>query len=248
MENKTGRTKSYYDLRDALPLPGCPVCRLRASATDHMLDGIIYENVNDPGLRSRIVEARGFCNEHAWALQRSGAALGVSLMLRDVIRELLRTLNSARFNSPAALSLGRVQEAWDSNRPRAATAEVVSELGPQTICPICIRVRDIETASLDSLLENLFSEDEGTLLLALQVSDGLCLPHLRQALARVPNEDVFRQLVRAQESIWSRLESDLCEIIRKSDYRFSDEPVGEEGDAWLRALETTAGARRTFGR
>jgi hypothetical protein len=45
------RTMSYYDLRDALAQPGCPVCRLKADAVKHHLDGLLWESVNDVGVR-----------------------------------------------------------------------------------------------------------------------------------------------------------------------------------------------------
>jgi len=50
--------------------------------------------------------------------------------------------------------------------------------------------------------------------------------------------------VNAQRRIWERLLAQLSEFIRKNDYRFRDEPVGEEGDAWLRAIAALAGAQR----
>jgi len=48
--------------------------------------------------------------------------------------------------------------------------------------------------------------------------------------------------VSVQRVIWERLTDQLSEIIRKSDYRFLDEPWGEEGDAWLRAIAVLAGS------
>jgi hypothetical protein len=61
-----GRTMSFYDLSNALPQPGCAVCRLKAAATQRYLDSMLWESVNDPGLRHDIRQARGFCHEHAW--------------------------------------------------------------------------------------------------------------------------------------------------------------------------------------
>jgi len=39
----------------------------------------------------------------------------------------------------------------------------------------------------------------------------------------------------------------LSESIRKSDYRFRDEPSGEEAGSWLRAIAAVAGASAAHG-
>ena len=93
---------------------------------------------------------------------------------------------------------------------------------------------------LEELVSNLLGE-EG-LLAAYESSDGLCLPHFRQALAWVRDERVFEALINVQRVVWERLVSHLSEFIRKSDYRFQDESWGEERDAWLRAIAALAGA------
>jgi hypothetical protein len=99
----------------------------------------------------------------------------------------------------------------------------------------------MEGIYLSTLLEHLLGEDG--LLIAYQSSDGLCLPHFRQALSRVRDETVFEALVTAQRAIWERLVGHLSETIRKSDYRFQGEPRGEESGAWLRAIAALVGAR-----
>ncbi len=65
MDVQMSRTMSYYDLRDALGQPGCPVCRLTARDADRYLDGLLWEHVNDPGVRVQVREAQGFCRDHA---------------------------------------------------------------------------------------------------------------------------------------------------------------------------------------
>jgi hypothetical protein len=95
--------------------------------------------------------------------------------------------------------------------------------------------------SLDTLVQSLTAE-EG-LLDAFEPSAGLCLPHLRQALALTRDRTVFEALVKAQRAIWQQLEADLGEFIRKSDHRFHGEAWGEERDAWLRGIAAVSGNR-----
>jgi hypothetical protein len=234
------RTMSFYDLRDALALPGCVVCRLKAKATDHYLESLLWENVNDPGVRHSIRQARGFCNQHAWELVRyDSASLGVAIIMQDVLQSVLEAMEDARFQALPVLSLRRTQEALDPKQPAAATAELVAHLAPQARCPACVEAETMEDIYLNTLVENLLGEDG--LLAAYQASDGLCLPHFRQALTRVRDEAVFDALVKAQRAIWERLVGHLSEVLRKSDYRFRDEPRGEESGAWLRAITAVSG-------
>jgi hypothetical protein len=240
------RTASYYDLRDALSQPGCPVCRLMARDTERYLDGLLWESVNDPGVRHKLREALGFCHQHAWQLNRAGASLGVAILMHDVLGSVLGAMESAHFQAPPALSLRRAHESLDSGQPAAATADLVARLTARVECAACIHVGQMEQIYLSSLNEHLLGEDG--LLAAYEVSDGLCLPHFRRALISLREEAVFHALLAAQRTVWGRLVEHLSEFIRKNDARFRDEPWGDERDAWLRALGALTGARRDEAR
>ncbi|NJN81394.1 MAG: hypothetical protein HC802_03340 [Caldilineaceae bacterium] len=77
---------------------------------------------------------------------------------------------------------------------------------------------------------------------AFRGSDGLCLTHLGNTLARARSRSAAAALVDAQRSVLQRLDGELSEFIRKNDHRFRHERFGAEEDAWLRALETVSGA------
>ena len=235
------QTTSFYDLRDALAQPGCAVCRLKADSAGRFLDRLLWESVNDVSSRHRIRQAQGFCHAHAWSLVRAGASLGVAIIMHDVLGSVLTALESAVFQAAAPWSVRRVHETLDPRRPAAATAEAVARLEPQAACPACEWIEKMESLYLGVLLEHLLGEDG--LLAAYEASDGLCLPHFRQALAQVRDERAFEALVGAQRTIWERLVGDLSEFIRKNDYRFRHETWGEERDAWLRAIAALSGAR-----
>lgn len=233
------RKISFHDLREALGQPGCALCRLKARTAEQVVEAMLWEQVNDPSLRRRVRQARGFCHEHAWALVRQGASLGVAILLRDVLQDLLQETEEASFQPPPTLSLRRVQETLDRSRPSQATADLVARLEPQGRCPVCRQVEAMERVYLQTLVEDLLGE--GGLLGDFQASDGLCLPHVRQALALVREQEAFHALLAAQRHIWQELSDRLSESIRKSDYRFRDEPQGEEAGSWLLAIATVAG-------
>jgi len=233
-------TMSLHDLRDALAQPGCAVCRLKTDSAERFLDGLLWESVNDPVRRRGIRQAQGFCHNHAWALVRSSASLGVAIIMRDVLQNVLRTLEEAAFEALPSLSWRHIKQTLGSRRPSAATSELVAQLEPRAACPACVMVERTEGMILDTLVASLLGE--GDLLTVYRASDGLCLPHFRETLARVRERETFEALVSAQRAIWERLVGHLDESIRKSDHRFLNQAWGEEAGAWLRAIAALVGA------
>jgi hypothetical protein len=232
---------SFFELRDALAEPGCALCRLRVRSADGFLDTLLWESVNDPARRREIREAQGFCREHGWALARATASVGVAIITRDVLQSLLKAVEDADFQANSLLSLRRVQETVDSRTPSAATAGLVADLESRAPCPARVWADKMEAIYLETLLHNLTGED--SLQADYEASEGLCLPHFRQALARVRKEAVYDALVSAQRVTWERLVAQLSESIRKSDYRHLDEVWGDEAGAWLRGIAALVGAR-----
>jgi hypothetical protein len=239
LERDTTRTASFYDLRDALTQPGCAVCRLKADSAERFLDGLLWESVNDPARRDEIRQSLGFCHEHSWMLARSGASLGVAIVLRDVLQSVVEATENAPFQRLPFWR--RVREALWSKQPATAMAQLVARLTPQKPCGACAWAEKMEGIYLNTLVGNLL--DGGGLLAVYQASEGLCLPHFRQTLAHVRSEAVSEALVSAQRAAWERLVAHLSESIRKTDHRFQHEPWGEEAGAWLRAIAALAGAR-----
>lgn len=224
---------AFFEVRDALSECGCPICRLAARSVRRFMDTLLYENVNDPGVRGAVRGARGFCNAHAWQLQAIGGALGLALIHRDVLITAMVVLEQSRYRVPALLSRQRVQNVLNDTRPAAATAETVAQLAPQQPCPACDQQRQMEDVYLSTLLEHL---SEADLRDALQAAGGLCTPHLRRALQLVRDETTYQALCETQLAAWKSLKAELDEFIRKHDYRFASEPMGEEGDSWTRAI------------
>ncbi len=234
-------TRIYYELRDALQQDGCPVCRVVYKAGDRFVDGLLYEKVNDPGLRERIRAAQGFCSAHAWMLDRHGASLGVAIMSRDVLRHLLEKIETGKWHN-----IGKASRHWLAarlGRQEPACPSLITALSPHETCPVCAVEQEIESTACNVLLKHLSGENE--LLSLYRDSEGLCLHHFRHTLAMAPAGTDLENLIAAQESIWNRLEERLSELIRKSDYRFRDEATGLEGASWLRAIAALSGENRS---
>ena len=234
---------TYFQLLDAFTEPGCPVCSIVEHGALKALDGLLYEQVNDPVTRKRLAESHGFCNWHAWMLPRTpGSALGAALIYRHLLQNTLDRLPAPR-------------QAADSDKPSSTLRNRVlggratppaflvwrRTKSPCLLCTMAQRVeRDALAAVLDFVSEPEFSE-------AFARSAGLCLPHLSLSLemgAEHPNHALLLGTHRAR---WEDLRWELDEFVRKFDYRYADEARGREGTSWSRALAMFVGRAGVFG-
>lgn len=96
------------------------------------------------------------------------------------------------------------------------------------ICPCCAAL----AAGAGAVVQRAAGGEAGVVL---------CLPHLCDALALVRGRERVRQVAQAALGRFAALEEELSEVIRKSDYRFRDEPRGPEATSWARAGLLAAG-------
>lgn len=229
-----------YQLLEACREPGCPVCRVEQRSVERYLDNQLYENVNSPKWRDKLRASLGFCHEHAWLAvnQRLGDALGFSIIYRDVVNHVLSNLDRGTVQAPHGLSsiLRQVPEG-----ARTLIENMLSAMTPRKRCPACEHRDETTRATISILLEELKSSEMRD---ALQASDGLCLPHLRQTLEHVQDVTVSKSLLDLHRGKLERLRYELEEFIRKNDYQLIGEGFGEERDAWLRAIAMVAGSRK----
>lgn len=231
----------YFDIKDALAQNGCPVCRLEARAADSAIDTLLWESVNDVSTRHHLNAARGFCRTHSEQLIRHGAALGVSIIMRDVVHKVTEILAAGTFQDSPGLGVRKKLPGFNHGSSPATTA-LVKSLSPQAACPICTAQHAAGIRYLQTLTT--FFTGADALVADYRRSDGLCLPHFQQALGFVTDAETFNALAEAQLHIWRQLTGQLDEFIRKSDYRFQHEKMGHEGDAWQRALAAIAGGTK----
>lgn len=232
MVQKLGKHTPYFELVDAQSQAGCPICRQVYKATSRYLDSILYEAVLDPDVRAKLKAAQGFCSEHVEMLRnKPGRALGIALIYRDIIRVLAEETDGGRF-ARVGSRLSRLLRCGDSRPPLAA------KLSVEQPCPACEVGREFESNYLDLLIAYL--EDE-QLYNAYAQGEGLCLPHLIGAIARVKDEETLQRLIQPQAVRYRLMLRDLDEFIRKRDHRFRHEKYGDEGDVWLRAMNAIVG-------
>ncbi|MDQ3328961.1 MAG: DUF6062 family protein [Chloroflexota bacterium] len=231
MDHQPSRTSIYHDLLDAFAQEGCPVCRLALGNVRGYLDSISREGgLTDLEIRTRLRESHAFCAGHALQWLESQHLLGTAILYEDLIIHLtgeLKTLRHAKrgFLAAAAPLLGgggRKADALEQHRA----------------CPACGVLTRAEARINDVLLEHLreegFREEYAR-------SGGVCLPHLRIALAAAPDEPSFRTLIEVAVARNEALVAHLREIIRLHDYRYSREPSGDERGADARAVRHVVG-------
>jgi hypothetical protein len=227
----------YYELLEAFREPGCPVCTRLEQVSLRALDELLYEQVTDPATRARLLASRGFCNRHAWMLPRiQNSRLGTAVIYHHLLTSALECVTPD--------TAGHQPRRWWRRLSRRATEHpdgllsLVAWWNARTPCPLCIRSQQVERNHLTALLG--FLEEAG-FSEALRTSDGLCVPHLCRTMAIGRDHPGLPALLSIQGARWSALAAELTEFIRKNDYRFAAEPVGQEGDSWHRALEALAG-------
>ena len=233
----------YFQLLDAFAEPGCPVCRRLEQGALKALDALLYEQVNDPLTRRRLVRSHGLCNWHAWLLPRvQSSALGVAVIYHHLLKEALKQLQATmREIRPRTRRKGL----W--NRVTGADAGPLAMLEwrrKRTRCPLCSFAGRSERGDLRTILDHMGEPDFAE---AFARSTGLCLPHLYGALAIGGDHANLPILLAAHEQRWQGLMGDLAEFTRKFDYRYAHEAMGDEKKSWHRALETFVGRAGIFG-
>ncbi len=145
-------------------------------------------------------------------------------------------MKAAEIGSPLAIALiyEDILNALDQEIGRAIRN---GRVGMKGKCPFCEQEHQMEIRLTRALAASI---EEEAMQTAFKSSEGLCARHLIKLLSATSPD--IRQFVGESERGKIRaLRAELKELIRKNDYRFAKETIGEEGDSWLRALRKTAG-------
>ncbi|MDQ7844126.1 MAG: DUF6062 family protein [Armatimonadota bacterium] len=214
----------FARVEEALAAGGCPICRIGDESAARFLWGYLYERVNDPASRRELIDSRGFCARHAWALVPLRDTMGVAILYRHLLQDLAAGIRRAAASRP--------RRARSSLRLRAA-------LRPSGECPACLHVRTMEDGALHALLPRIARAEVWERLCG---PSALCLPHFLRAVS-LADERTAARLIDAELAALDDLGRHLDELIRKHDYRFSAEPIApEEAASWMRAIELLVGA------
>jgi len=213
--------QTYFDLLTALKEKTCPICSLIKGSIHNFMDSLLYESVNDGEIRAKIRKSLGFCNFHAWQMQKLGDGFGLSIIYEDLLGiagGILKTNTTSKKNLLADLL---------SKNPKSNPA-----------CYVCAERDNCESRYISAFIEYF---NDGDFRSAFDSSHGLCLPHLIKALNICKNKQISKTLIIIESQKIQQLQNELKEFNRKHDYRFSKEGFGEEGNSWIRAIGKMAG-------
>lgn len=196
------------------PGPECALCLLIRRSIIRSLRAFFAEFVNDPEVRVRFRKARGFCGEHTPLLLESGDALGAAILYADLADETRQ-----RWQSGARERKDHPFKRWMVGTAKAG-------------CPACLVETEAENRYVAALASALEQESVWN---ALQAGSELCVRHIEN-VASAAGAAGGARLLKVEAARLERLQQELEEFIRKNDYRFRQEPWGEERNAWRRAL------------
>ena len=222
---------SVVKLEEAIVLPGCPICRLKADAAQKSARTFLFENTLDPGLRTQIMASHGFCPEHtlllaAIEMSTDGPTLGINSIYEQLARSTAAELR--KLEPPS--------QAWLRKLHSPTTTAGIH-------CPLC----EVGAQTERNMLEILFEEMESAtskLFIGYAQSGGVCYSHLllgielnakrRPAAARLLLEDAALRL--------ENQSAGMKEYSRKHDWHYRDEQItAAENAAWLKTLTFFSG-------
>jgi len=221
----------YFDLLEAMPLAGCPLCRLILLDRNRYLSSLLYEYVNKYETNQAFRDGRGMCNPHMHLLDnQTGHSLGIAILGHAVIDEVLKIAETVQPRPANALN-------WLRNTPDPA-----EQLSPSSPCLLCTRMDTTEISYLETLatintddrLQDAFAASPG----------GLCLPHIRLLLQHLENPT---PVLAIQRQFWARLRSELDTFFQKNNRSVAQSDFGPERDSWQRAIHYISGEEDVFG-
>jgi len=213
MRPDLGRSILTVHLEDALEKGICPICFLCNEAEYRYLDLLLYESINDEGIRELLRKSRGFCTYHTYRMIEVGG-YGIHAKLALLYRDLLNTA-------------GREVEGIDPRAGRVTT--------PAVDCPTCRIIQDTVDRFAPVLARRL---KDGHFREHYKRATGLCMRHFYPVFA-ASNGHTRTFLKEDQLERLRGLSAELAEFVRKGIER--TEPFGEERDSWIRGVQLYAG-------
>lgn len=206
-------------LRESIEAAGCPVCRNLEGFERGIIENILYEGVNDPGIRERFRKSLGLCPYHAWRLLNIAysnplyGGLGVATIYEDMLRTYVSSLKENK-----KIEGGK--------------------------CYLCSLLEERERIMIESFAERLEE-----LLDIYEKSEAiLCKRHYEMLEEKLRENSELRERLRTiQISKLKRLHGLLSRFIEKFDYRSKEEPSEEEIRAVKGTIETLKGLPLPFG-
>ncbi len=239
---ESAEIREYFELRDALTEPGCPVCAQVIHAGHGMLAALTDgQSAGGPGW-VKAISLRGLCNTHAWILHQMaqkpvGLGKAYEAFLRSRIERLQRAV--ARQNATTR----RPCSGWIRAVVECVRAFLQGMVQIRR-CPACRVAKAVERRDLGLLLDLITDMEFAR---AFEGSTGLCLPHLNLILRVAPDHPNLRRLLEAHLPKMRSLQADLQDYLRRAKAPLPTLTAAEEVSLGGRVLGWTSGEAGVFG-
>ena len=219
--NNKCTSKSFQELLQAFKKEGCPLCRVVSFSIDSYFEGMLYEFVNDPKVRSDLRKSLGYCRKHSLQLkkivEKTYNKFGASIIIEDVIKELIKKLD--KFTKLSLKELKKIEITGHN-------------------CPACIYQQSYENNYFSEILDNLENEDFFNQFLE---SDGICFNHLLILLKMVKNSITRNKIIENQKAKLAKINEDLNAFVKKHDWQNKEKITTGEANAFEKALKILMG-------
>lgn len=237
------RSRDGDALSQACEREGCPICLVTLARMERVMDFWQYEWASEMENRQILIHSKGFCARHTWQLTQLPSLptpFALAMVYRSILPDLLEDVQRDLARVTADKALLRVRF-W--RRIRWRKRDQSEQSGAAFLfhdCPFCQRQEEIERDLIQELLLLLPCEAFQT---KLNEATGLCLAHFTRATREAQTTLQRATLLECQRASLQRNMAELEELVRKHDYRFLQEPRGDEMTAWRRAAELLVGNR-----
>ena len=198
-------------VEESISKEACPICNLISELEIKTIKDILYEYVNDSGVRSKFRESLGLCPYHAWLMVRIVSepevfdGLGATIIYEDMLSTYLKKLTK----DPGYSIKGK--------------------------CFICKYSSDFESFYLRDFIDCISNNRE---FLEKYISSRsiLCSKHFKTVYSSLKDVEIKDILLESRIKKIKDVLKDMENFIRKHDYRIKDNITEDESKAWIKAI------------
>ena len=223
----------------------CPLCLLMKKTEVEAVDYALGAAMMEPDYRTESNE-KGYCRRHFEELYTKPNKLSLALVLDTLLAETRTELEKFEKRA-AALKNTPSGGLFKKGRTDVFCEELTAMLEKrENSCIVCDKINYTMGRYYDVLLDMWATEPDFRKKFA--ASKGLCLPHMRELISRVPKKlsksdaaEFVSELFKKQTAELSRIQEDIHRFTLKFDYRNRDMEWGTAKDAPIRTIEKSAG-------
>lgn len=218
----------------------CPFCLMKKNLEDASIDFVLGPSYMEVDVREQTNEL-GFCKEHINKLYSNKNRLGLALMLHSHLNEVKNQVENIISNDEI-----KSKKKLFSNKQTDDKKVYTYISNKESSCYICDKINVTFDRYVDTFFY-LIKKDKSFIDL-VQSCSGFCLEHFALIYNEAPKklnssslESFYNTITTIQTDNINRILEELDWFIKKSDYRFADEPWNNSKDALQRTIQKVNG-------